>query len=260
MFNLEVRFVIMNVISHGIQEDRGDQWRRIYGVGAVSTVIAIMVVVADIVIASLTGGSVTALPHTAAERFAQFHQAWWLGLYNLDFLNMLNQLILIPTYFAVYAVHREVEKAFSLLALVIFLVGTTIFVANNSALSMFDLSIKYYSSAEGAQRDYLAAAGEAMLARSAHGSMGAFIGFLLPNIAGMVMSFAMLKGNIFGKVNSYAGILGSLLLTIYIILVTFNTDAKDKAMLFAMPGGILVLIWMVLTARRLVSLRKDSIY
>ena len=38
----------------------------------------------------------------------------------------------------------------------------------------------------------LAAAGEAMLARGTHGSLGVFIGFCLPTLAGLAMSFVML--------------------------------------------------------------------
>jgi hypothetical protein len=99
-----------------------------------------------------------------------------------------------------------------------------------------------------------AIASEAMLARGTHGSLGVFIGFLLPNIAGLIMSFTMLTGNVFSKVTSYLGIAGSTLILLYIILVTFAPNIKDTATAFAMPGGLLSMAWMVMFTIRLFRL------
>jgi len=86
------------------------------------------------VIGSITGGNLTALPQTAIDRFVQFHQNPLLGLYNLDFLNLIVQLIFIPTYLALYAVHSNKHGAWAGVALVIFLIGTTVMVTNNSTV------------------------------------------------------------------------------------------------------------------------------
>ena len=129
-------------------------------------------VVADIVVGSSTGGNLSQLPQTAVERFSQFPQNAWLGLYNLDLLNAVNQLISIPVYFALYATLRKMNKPYAMFGLIIFLLGTTIFVANNTALPMLELSNKY-AAADEPQKAMLAAAGEAMLARGEHGSLGA---------------------------------------------------------------------------------------
>jgi hypothetical protein len=85
----------------------------------------------------------SALPQTAVERFAQFQKSSLLGLYNLDLLNIINQLFLIPAYIALYAAHRKTSNVLALLALIIFLVGTSIFVTTNTALPMLELSNKY---------------------------------------------------------------------------------------------------------------------
>ena len=89
-----------------------------------------------------TGGNLSALPQTAVERFAQLQANPLLGLYNLDLLNTINQMILIPAYFALYGAQRKTSSAYALLALIIFLVGTAIFVTTNTALPMLDLSSK----------------------------------------------------------------------------------------------------------------------
>lgn len=148
------------------------QRKSVYVFGGIAAILSLIAVVADIVIGSSTGGNLSQLPQTAVERFSQFPQNAWLGLYNLDLLNAVNQLISIPVYFALYATLRKTNKPYAMFGLIIFLLGTTIFVANNTALPMLELSNKY-AAADEPQKAMLAAAGEAMFARGEHGSLGA---------------------------------------------------------------------------------------
>jgi hypothetical protein len=124
---------------------------------------------------------------------------------------------------------------------------------------MLDLSYKYAAATSESQRTLLAAAGEAMLAMGAHGSLGVFIGFLLPNIAGLVMSFAMLTGKVFSKLNAYLGIAGSTLLLVYIVLVTFAPNIKAMATAVSMPGGLLSMAWMVMFTIRLFQISRKGL-
>ncbi len=233
------------------------QWNSIYIFGGLAAILSLIAVVADIVIGSSTGSNLSELPQTAVDRYMQFQQNIWLGLYNLDLLNTVNQLISIPVYFALYAAHRETNKPHALFGLIIFLLGTTIFIANNTALPMMELSRKY-AIADESQKAMFAAAGEAMLARGEHGSLGAFFSFLLPTLAALIMSLVMLQGNIFSKMNSYIGILGNILMSIYIVLVTFVPAVKGMAMAFAMPGGLLLVVWMIMLTSRLFRLGASN--
>ena len=115
----------MNLIQEKFSGDENTekQWKSIYTLGGIVTIIALAGILLDIIIGSVTGGNLSALPQTAIERFAQFHDSKFLGLYNLDLLNIIIQMVLIPAYFALYAVHRNVNKAYGLLALVVFLFG-----------------------------------------------------------------------------------------------------------------------------------------
>lgn len=235
------------------QQQNERQWKSVYVFGGVAAILSLVAVVADIVIGSSTGGNWSQLPQTAVERFSQFQQNAWLGLYNLDLLNEVNQLISIPVYFALYAALRKTNKPYALLALIIFLLGTAIFVSNNTALPMLELSRKY-ALADESQKSLLAAAGEAMLVRGEHGSLGVFFSFLLPTLSTLVFSFVMLQGKVFSKASAYVGILGNILMLVYVLLVTFAPTVKNMAMAFAMPGGLLLLAWMVMLTIRLFRL------
>jgi hypothetical protein len=220
--------------------------RAIYTVGGIFTLIVLAGILGDVIIGNITGGNLSALPATAVDRFLQFQDHCLAGLYNLDCLNMINQIFMIPVYFALYAAHRKTEINYALLALIVFLVGTTIMVTGNTSLTMLDLSHKYAAATSETQKTLLAAAGEAMLAKGSHGSLSVFIGFALPNVAGIIMSLVMLKGKIFGKLTSWLGLAGSILILTYLVLVTFIPGVEKQAVLFAMPGGLLSMTWMML--------------
>jgi hypothetical protein len=240
--------------DNGISEK---QWKSIYKLGAVTTIIVLIGTVLDIVIGNITGGDLSRLPSTAIGRFAQFQDNWLLGLYNLDLLNITIQIFFIPGYFALYAAHRKVNNAIAGLGFIFFLVGTTIFVSANTALTMFELSGKYAVAATETQKNLLAAAGEAMLAKGAHGSPGVFIGFILPNIAVLIMGIAMLSGKIFSKANAWFGIAGSILILAYLILVTFVPAMKTVALVIVAPGGIMLMIWMIMFTVKLFKLGRS---
>jgi hypothetical protein len=241
-------------------ENNEKQWQNVYLCGGIAALMALIGILLDVIAGSILGGNLTELPQTAVERFVQLQQNPALGLYNLDLLNSITQLILIPAYFALFAAHRKVQSAYAGLALVTFLVGTTLMVANNTALGMLELSNKYAAAITDSQRTLLAAAGEAMLGRGAHGSPGMLIGFLLPNIAGIIMSFAMLSGGLFSRLASYLGLIGSSLMVLYLSLVTFIPGVKTIATAFAMPGGLLLMAWMIIFAIRLLQLGRPENY
>jgi hypothetical protein len=234
------------------------QWKSIYTFGGIATLLALTGISLDVIIGSINGGNLSALPQTAIERFAQFHDNKFQGLYHLDLMNIVIQMILIPVYFALFAVHRNVNKAYGLLALIVFLFGSVIMVANNTALPMLELSNKFFSTTIESQKVLYAAAGESMLAQGAHGSPGIFLGFFIPNIANLLMSVVMLKGKVFTKTNSWIGIIGSILMLLYVILVNFGTAVENMATAFAMPGGLLLMAWMIMFTIRLIKLGHVS--
>jgi hypothetical protein len=227
---------------------------QIFILGAICTILVVAGLIADIIIGSTLGGDLTELPSTAMDRFLQFRDNRLLGLYNLDLLNLTIQIMMIPAYLALYLAHRHANKSIAMFAFVTFLSGTTVFVTNNIALPMLDLSHKYFTATTESQASLIAAAGEAMLARGAHGSPGAFPGFILVALAGSLMSFVMFRGGVFSKITSLFGLAGNLLMLAYLILVTFVPGMDRIAMIIAMPGGLLLLVWMILYRRRLLKL------
>lgn len=232
--------------------------KGVYTLGFVATAIVIIFTLTDIIVGSVLGGNLLLLPPNAIERFNQLNQNWLLGLYNLDLLNVMTTLIMLPTFYALYITHKHLSSIFIKLSLLIFVISTAVFVTNNSALAMLDLSHKYYATLDNTQKVLYAAAGEAMLAKGAHGSPGVFLGFILSSLASVGMSIGMLRGKIFNKLTAICGIAGGILLMIYLVLVTFVPSSQEIAMIISAPGGILSLIWMILLTVRFFKLRNQA--
>jgi hypothetical protein len=236
----------------------GKAGRFILKTGAIFTVTALTGIVLDVIIGNITGGNLSALPHTAIERFSQLNNNTWLGLYNLDLLNAIVQLLLIPSFFALYTVHNQGNPPRGLLSLIVFLTGSVLLVGNNQALPMLELSHKYFSATGETEKMLYAAAGESLLAMGAHGSPGVFPGFFIPNIANLMISIVMLRGRVFSAINSWFGIAGSILMLLYVTLVNFVNGFESMATAIAMPGGLLLIAWMILFTARLIRLGKRT--
>jgi hypothetical protein len=56
----------------------------------------------------------------------------------------------------------------------------------------------------------------------------------------------MLNGKVFNRITSYTGITGNSLMVIYVIMVTFIPSVEKLALAFAMPAGLLVMVWMII--------------
>lgn len=237
--------------------DDEEQWKNIYKIGGIAGIAALTCIAVDVITAVNSGGEGAPLPQTAADRFILFQNNKLAGMYGLDLLSVILQILVIPFWYALYAVHRASARPYALLAFIIFLFGSVVLVSDNAALPMLELSKKYNLAPNEEQKAIYSAAGEALLARGAHGSAGMFLGFLIPDIAGLIMSVIMLRVRIFTGTISWIGILGYFFMILYVISVTFIPGAIKMATAFAMPGGLLLLTWILLITIKF--LRSDQI-
>lgn len=247
----------MDVDAKRMPQEPGDQ-AVVLGLGAAAAALAVAATVADIVIGTSTGADLTALPRTAVERFAELQRAPWLGLYHLDLLNALVQAVTVPVYVALVRAHPGRGRWLATLATALFLVSAALFLSANAALPMLQLAREHAAAGSDALRAAYAAAGEAWLARGAHGSLGVFPAFVLTALAGIGMSLAMIRGGAFRRWAGGVGLAGNCLLLVYLVLVTFAPAAGRFAMALAAPGGLLALAWLVAIAAGLASAARGG--
>jgi len=230
-------------------------WQGIYVAGGIAALLALGVTLTDIAITMIPGWEASTAPATIQVWFTQFQTNPLLGLRNLDLLNVTISLIQIPMFLAVYGAHRRADQAYGALALIVVLTGTVVFITSNAALPMLELSKQYSVASADAQQSTLEAAGVALLAKGAHGSMGAFMGFFLSSIGTLLFGLVILVGKVFSRVTAWVGIGGIALLIIYTIGVTFVPESEAAMIIVALPGGVLMIVWNVMVAKKLFQLR-----
>ena len=244
----------MTAITSTIQTRKQDapaEWSGLYKLGAVTSLLILCTAVLEILITFLPGGYASA--ETVVDWFNLLHDNWFLGLRNLGLLNIAMTALSIPMFFALCMAHWKVNPKYSALAMIISFIGVAVFYATNRAFAMLDLSTQYAAASTDAQRAVLEAAGQALLAVGQSHTPGTFIGFCLSEIAGILISFVMLRGGIFSKLTASAGVLGFGMLFVYEICQSFVPGSSSFALIFAMIGGILNLVWYALIAQRLLK-------
>lgn len=226
----------------------------LYRIGAVVAAIAIAATVFDIVLSMLPGWGGATTPASAAAWLQQLATTPLLGLRNLDLLNVGVSIMSLPMYLALHAMLRDRQPGPALIGTVIAVVGATLFAASNAALPMLGLARQYAAAAGTADRAPLLAAANSLLARGAHGSLGALPGFLLSEIGTLLVALGMARASDARGLAGWVGVTGAGALIAYSLVATFGAVPADKLTLLAAPGGLMVLAWQVAVVRRLASL------
>jgi hypothetical protein len=238
-------------------EDKVSELNGIYTIGGRAALGAVVVGLLEIIITFLPGGNVS--HDTVLDWFRLFQENWFMGLRDLGLLNIILNALAVPIFFALYVAHKkDRHQPYAALAVIIAFVGIGVFYATNRAFAMFDLSNRYAASTTDAQRALLEAAGQALLSVGQSHTPGTFLGFMLVEAAGIIMSIVMLQSKIFSQISAYAGILGFGCLVVFEFLASFVSGLSQAAMILAMFGGLLSMAWYILIAGKLFKLGKNN--
>jgi len=238
-----------------IRTETGAQQRALYKTAGAA---ALLIALAGIVDAVTSGAGAAARSNSTVsvtEWFTLFQTDAFHAFSNLGVINILTLSLGIPVTLALYRAHRRERAALAGLAAVLFFIGAAVYFSSNTVFSLFALSRQYAAALE-AQKALLEAAGQALLAQGADLTPGTFAGFALTQTAGLLFSGVMLRGSVFGKWTGAAGLAGYGLTSVFFILAAFAPARFDTAMAFAMPGGLLLMAYQVLLARRFFQLEN----
>jgi hypothetical protein len=230
-------------------------WKRLYLFAAIAAILVVLVGVLDIALSMRVSEAQENSTVSIIQWFTLFQNNAFESFRQLGLFNIINLLLAVPLYLALHHLHRETQPAFSSLSVLLFSIGTAIYISSNSAFPLFAIS-RQYAAAPEAQKAALELIGQAALAQGADLTPGTFMGFILTELAGMLMAFVLLQGGLFGKVTAWVGMLGLGVLAIFNVMVAFTPELFNVAMSIAMLGGPLSMVFYILLARRLFQLAK----
>jgi len=225
------------------------RWNWLYKVAGITALITAVLIVVQIIVFVLWPP-----PTTASDYFNLFQDNVLLGLLALDLLYVIDNVLLIPIFLALYVALRRINEPFIIIGTALGFVGIAAFFASNPAANMYFLSGQYAAAATDARRALFLAAGEAMLA--VNSGTAYHVSLILGSVALVIIPIVMLQGKIFSKATAYMGILANVL-----ALGFYVPRIGIYILLFSV---VFLWIWYILITRRLFqlgqSVSKEEVY
>ncbi len=222
------------------------RWRGLFTAGGVAAFSMLVLMIVQIIVFVIWPP-----PTTVAGYFSLFHESWLLGLLSLDLLYIVDSVLLILIYLAVYLVLRRAGESAMLIALVFGIVGIAAYFASNTAFEMLSLSNQYAAVTSEAQRATLLTAGQVML--ETYKGTAFDIYYVLNTIVLFIFSLVMLRSKFFSKATAYLGFLAG-------ILMIVPSTAGTLGLYFSLASLVPWAIWLVLVGKQLLQsgCRQDS--
>jgi hypothetical protein len=189
-------------------------------------------------------------PTTVTEWFSLFQENWIIALLDMDLLIVVEYVLLLLLYVALWAVLRQWNGAFATLALVLQIVGTATYFSSAVAFEMLSLSNEYAAATTGDEKSIILAAGHAILANWQGTAFS--ISYVLAGAATLTISLVIPKTRyLFGRGAAYSGIIAG---TFSLVPSTARLLGVVLSLLSLAP----LAVWLVLVSRRLLKPRSLS--
>jgi hypothetical protein len=237
-------------------ENVDSTWNSLYKIGGAAALVCALMYIITLAV-YIPANFAEPPPETVLEWFMVFQNSPITGLFYLGLGDIVIMLLWGPMSLALYAVLKQSNHTWSLIATTFVFVGIAVYLATNTAFSMLSLSQEYAAAATDAEKSILLAAGHTFLAVT-RGTGGLYTGMQLVWFAGLILSVVMLRSETFSKATAWVGILGLGLLVVGIIGGGHYTSTGEvtaiQGVIVAVQyigGGLLSLAWYILVGLRL---------
>ena len=222
-------------------------WAPLYRVGAIAAIAMTILMLAQMAVFFRAPPPSFYPNHEAALAwFALFETQPWLALLHLDGFLLVDYVLVLLLFLALFVALRGARPVTSLIAVVLCMVGSAVYFASNPAFTMLALADQYAAATSDAARSELLAAGQTALAVY-HGTPFD-VAYVLSAIAGVLMCAAMLRSGIFDRKTAYVGLV---MYGMNLVPATAGTLGLVLSIASLLP----LAVWLVLVARRLWTLR-----
>jgi hypothetical protein len=220
------------------------QWYWIFKLGGSAAWLGVAIIPIQIIIYTISPP-----PTSINEWFVLFQNSPLLGLLNQDMLYLINNILLIPVYLALYIALKPIRESMIVTAFILGLVGIAAYIPSNTAFEMLKLSEQYTVGTTQAQQSIILAAGQALIVQNS--GTAYLVYYILNAIALLLFAVVMLQSSVFSRNTAYAGIIAGILM---LVPSNFGTIGLIFSFLSLLPWAL----FSILIARRLFQLGHDN--
>ncbi|WP_414470172.1 DUF4386 family protein [Methanobacterium sp. ACI-7] len=231
----------------------GECWKGLYRIGGTGAIIAAVLLLMEIIIFAVWPQQTNSLAF-----FTLFQSNKLIGLLDFYLLEMFAYILFVPIFLALYFAIRRSGESYMLIAVILAIIGISVFLSTNNPFSLLSLSDQYAAATTEVQKSVLLAAGQAIIANTGQRAVGGFnMGFFFVSIAGLIVSAVMLRETIFSKTIAYIGIFAFVISLADYFRLIFLPSSVILTLIIAVTSGVLLIVWFILVGRRLLKLNED---
>src|SRR5215218_5625216 len=213
-------------------------WQTLHKVGGMAALAVLALIPIQMVVFFLWPP-----PSSVIGWFTLFQDNALVGLLDMDLLLIVDYLLLIGVFSALWASLRRANESLMAIALILQLVATASYLASTVAFEMLSLSNQYATAVTDAERPLFLAAGQAMLVTWQGTAFD--VSYVLSALATLIISAVMLRSHhLFSKTTGYAGLSAG-------VLMLVPPTAGLIGVFFSLLSLVPLVIWLALIARRL---------
>lgn len=224
--------------------------KGLYRIGGVAAALQLVAILGYGVVAAVLGPK----PASAAAYFAVYLESPAAAFLRGDFLLLILIGLYLGTFPAFYVALRRESPVYAALAALFTIIAVTGAFATESTFSLRHLGSQFITASE-AQRSQLIAAAEAVISSDMWNSSAAYMGGILLQGSGVMISLIMLRSKDFSKVTAYAGLLGNGFDLPQHIIHPFAPSIAAPIQMFM---GIFYFVWFPMLARDFFRLAKEQ--
>ena len=185
------------------QAESQTTWKELYQAGGATAILAAGLEIAAALIGIISSYTLDPPPSTAIGFFTLLRDKRFLGLVDPRLFDITALALLIPMVLATYIAQRRASPSGTAIAMILYFVGIEFCLVTETTFSLRSLSDQYAGAPTDARRALL----EPALAQHVGAGTGAYMAFVLVDVASLISAIVMLWSNIFGKVTTSVGIL-----------------------------------------------------
>lgn len=223
----------------------------LYKIGGVAAILQLVSILAYSVILGVLG----AKPETGLDYFTAYEISKVGTFFRGDILMLVLIGLYLGTFPALYVALRRYSPIYTAMATLFTLIAVTGVFAVESSFSLMHLGERYMSATSEMQRSELVAAAEAVIASDMWNSSAAYMGGILLQGSGVMISVIILRSKDFSKVTAWSGLLGNGFDFIQHVLHIFLPAVSG---VIAMFMGVFYFVWFPMLARDFFRLAKKT--